>query len=125
MTYTPVPGTSWQDLDPAKLDNISDSLRNEAVYEATKKLLGDKLSDVVTGLLVGGGTQSAASGAFYASGCVPHDCGGSDAFMAVDPKGQKVYLAQRAEDGKLAAWPSIKKWPADLRDAAKQALTGG
>ena len=106
-------GRRWDDLDPAKLDNITDALRNEAVYEAAKKLLGDKLTDVATGLLVGGGTQSTASGGFYAAGCVPHDCGGADGFMAVDPKGHKVYFAQRADEGKIAAWPSVKKWPAD------------
>ena len=66
-----------------------------------------------------------ASGAFYAAGCVPHDCGGADGFMAVDPKGHKVYFAQRADEGKIAAWPSVKKWPADLRDAMKGAMSGG
>jgi hypothetical protein len=125
LTYTPAPGTSWKDLDPARLDNITDALRNEAVYQAATKLLGNKLSDVVTGLLVGGGTEKTPSGVFYASGCVPHDCGGADGFMAVDRTGQKVYFAQRDENGKLAAWPSIKKWPTDLREAVQQALMGG
>jgi len=125
LSYAPEAGTSWDDLDPAKLDSITDALRNESVYEAAKDLLGDKLTDVSTGLLVGGGTQSTASGAFYAAGCVPHDCGGADGFMAVDPKGHKVYFAQRADEGKIAAWPSVKKWPADLRDAMKGAMSGG
>jgi hypothetical protein len=125
LSYAPESGTTWDDLDPTKFDNVTDALRNEAVYEAAKKLLGEKLTDVTTGLLVGGGTQSTASGAFYAAGCVPHDCGGADGFMAVDPKGHKVYFAQRADEGKIAAWPSLKKWPADLRDAMKQAIAGG
>jgi hypothetical protein len=125
LSYAPEPGTTWDNLDPAKLDSITDALKNESVYEAAKKLLGDKLTDVTTGLLVGGGTESTASGAFYAAGCVPHDCGGADGFMAVDPKGHKLYFAQRADEGKIAAWPSVKKWPADLRDAMKQAITGG
>ncbi len=125
MEYTPVPGTGWGDLDLARLDNITDALRNEAVYAAAKKLLVAKFTDVVTGLLVGGGTQSTPSGVFYASGCVPHDCGGADGFMAVDPGAHKVYFAQQGDDGRLSAWPSVKNWPKDLRDAMKQALSGG
>ena len=51
-----------------------------------KQLLGDTITDMATGLLVGGGTEKTPSGAFYASGCVPHACGSDDGFMAVDPQ---------------------------------------
>ena len=81
--------------DPAKLYNIVDAFDNEADYEAATELLGDAITDVATGLLVGGGTDSTPSGVFYASGCVPHACGGADAFMAVDPRGHKLYFAQQ------------------------------
>ena len=86
LAFTPQPGTGWKDLDPAKLHNIVDAFDNEAVYAAGKQLLGDAITDVATGLLVGGGTESTPSGVFYASGCVPHACGGADAFMGIDPQ---------------------------------------
>jgi hypothetical protein len=122
LSFTPQPGTGWADLDPAKLDNIVDAFDNEAVYEAGKTLLGDAMTDFATGLLVGGGTESTASGVFYASGCVPHDCGGADAFMAVDPRGHKLYFAQQSEHPETSTWPSIKSWPADVREAKEAAL---
>jgi hypothetical protein len=123
LSFTPQPGTGWDDLDPAKLYNIVDAFDNEAVYEAATKLLGDAITDVATGLLVGGGTESTPSGVFYASGCVPHDCGGADAFMAVDPRGHKLYFAQRSENPEPSTWPAIKTWPADVRQA-KEAVLG-
>ena len=73
-------------------------MKNEAVYEAAQELLGDRLTDVATGLLTGGGTETTPSGIFYASGCVPHACGSADAFMAIDPKGRKLYFAQQGDD---------------------------
>lgn len=114
ITYLPEPGTSWKDLDPSKYQNIIDAFHNEAVYRAAQKLLGKDLTDVATSLLVGGGTETTKSGAFYASGCVPHDCGGNDGFMAVDPKAKKLYFAQRSGD---RAWPPLKIWPAEIRAA--------
>ena len=98
--FTPQPGTDWEDLDPAKLHNIVDAFDNEAVYAAGKQLLGDAITDVATGLLVGGGTESTPSGVFYASGCVPHACGGADAFMAVDPqRPQTLFRAAKRKSG--------------------------
>ena len=125
LTYAPEAGTSWTDLDPAKLYNIIDALRNEAVYRASMTLLGDKLTGVVTGLLVGGGTESTSSGAFYASGCVPHNCGGSNTFMAVDPKARKVYFAQQGDTPEPNAWPAADTWPEELREAMHAAVGGG
>ena len=36
LSFTPQPGTGWDDLDPAKLYNIVDAFDNEAVYEAAQ-----------------------------------------------------------------------------------------
>jgi hypothetical protein len=124
LSFTPQPGTGWADLDPAKIDNIIDTLQNEAVYAAAQALLGDKLVEVTTGLLVGGGAETVPSGAFYASGCVPHACGSADAFMAVDAKAQKLYFAQKGEQPEPSAWPALAEWPADLRDAMHNAIGG-
>lgn len=122
ITYEPQPDTDWADLDPAKLENILDALKNKAVYDASKKLLGQQLVDVVTGLLTGGATETTASGILYASGCVPHACGGSDGFMALDIKGRKVYFAQQGENPEPSAWPQLKTWPAEIRAVMQQTL---
>ena len=117
LTYTPEPGTDWKDVDPSKYDNIIDAFHNEAVYKAGQALLGNDMPDMATSLLVGGGTEKTASGAFYATGCVPHDCGGNDGFMAVDPGQHKVYFARRGDNGEPQAWPPLKDWPADIKKA--------
>ncbi|TGQ07731.1 MULTISPECIES: hypothetical protein [unclassified Mesorhizobium] len=121
LTYTPEPGTDWKDVDPSKYDNIIDAFHNEAVYKAGQALLGNDMPDMATSLLVGGGTEKTASGAFYATGCVPHDCGGNDGFMAVDPAKQKVYFARRGDNGEPQAWPPVKDWPADIKKAYEDA----
>ncbi|TGQ74652.1 hypothetical protein EN829_006185 [Mesorhizobium sp. M00.F.Ca.ET.186.01.1.1] len=117
LTYMPEPGTDWKDIDPSKYDNIIDAFHNEAVYKAAEVLLGKDMPDMATSLLVGGGTEKTASGAFYASGCVPHDCGGNDGFMAVDPIQHKLYFARRGDNGEPDARPPLNTWPADVKDA--------
>ncbi|TIT95335.1 MAG: hypothetical protein E5W59_02330 [Mesorhizobium sp.] len=117
LTYTPESGTDWKDVDPSKYDNIIDAFHNEAVYKAAQTVLGDTMPDMATSLLVGGGTENTASGAFYATGCVPHDCGGNDGFMAVDPVKHKVYFARRGDNGEPQGWPDLKTWPADIKKA--------
>ncbi|TIO06554.1 hypothetical protein [Mesorhizobium sp.] len=125
LTYTPEPGTDWKDVDPSKYDNVIDAFHNEAVYKEAEKLLGKEMSDMATSLLVGGGTEKTASGAFYASGCVPHDCGGNDGFMAVDPVKHALYFARRGDNGEPQAWPAVKTWPADIKEALDKALGSG
>ncbi|PBC05711.1 hypothetical protein [Mesorhizobium sp. WSM3860] len=121
LTYTPEPGTDWKDVDPSKYENVIDAFHNEAVYKAGQALLGKDMPDVATSLLVGGGTEKTASGAFYATGCVPHDCGGNDGFMAVDPVKHKVYFARRGDNPEPDAWPPVKDWPADIKKALDEA----
>lgn len=122
LTYMPEPGTDWKDIDPSTYDNIIDAFHNEAVYKEAEKLLGKDMPDMATSLLVGGGTEKTASGAFYASGCVPHDCGGNDGFMAVDPAKHKLYFARRGDNGEPQAWPPTATWPADIKEALDKAL---
>ncbi|TIT62133.1 MAG: hypothetical protein E5W63_09630, partial [Mesorhizobium sp.] len=122
LAYMPEPGTDWKDIDPTKYDNIIDAFHNEAVYKEAQKLLGKDMSDMATSLLVGGGTEKTASGAFYASGCVPHDCGGNDGFMAVDPAKHQLYFARRGDNGQPNAWPAVATWPADVKEALDKAL---
>jgi hypothetical protein len=120
MAYAPEPETGWADVDAASLGHILEVFRNAAVYAAAQELLGDKLTEVATGLNVGGGTEALPSGTFWARGCVAHACGTSDAFMAVDAKGQKLYFAQQG--GQPQAWPPLDRWPADVKAALRQAI---
>jgi len=122
LSFVPQPGTGWEDLDPDGYDNIIEALSNEAVYKAATRLLAGKMNEVVTGLLVGGGTEKTVTGVFYASGCVPHACGSADAFMAVDPNGRKLYFAQTGDRPEPNAWPALKTWPPAIRSAMKAAL---
>lgn len=122
LTYRPQPNTGWNDIDPSKYQNIIDAFHNEAVYNAAEKLLGDQMGSVATSLLVGGGTEKTPSGAFYASGCVPHACGGSDGFMAVDVKNKALYFAQQTDKPEPNAWPALKDWPEEMKDALKKAF---
>ena len=122
LTYTPEPGTGWKDIDPSKYDNIVDAFHNEAVYRAAQKMLGERLAEVTTGLLVGGGTENTASGIVYASGCVPHACGVSDGFMAIDVAGEKLFFARESAGGKADTWPQLDTWPAELRAAMDEAF---
>ncbi|TGT93621.1 hypothetical protein EN798_33570, partial [bacterium M00.F.Ca.ET.155.01.1.1] len=69
--------------------------------------------------------EKTASGAFYATGCVPHDCGGSDGFLAVDPVQHKVYFARRGDNGEPLTWPDVKSWPADIKKAYDDAQGSG
>jgi hypothetical protein len=122
LSYAPDPGTGWGDVDPAKFDNIIDAFHNEAVYGEAKKLLGDGLTEMATSLLVGGGTEKTKSGIAYARGCIPHACGGGDGFMAIDTKGKKLYFARQTDKAQPDAWPALKTWPGELREALKTAL---
>ena len=122
LSYTPQPNTGWGDIDASKYQNIIDAFHNEAVYKAAEKLLGDKMSDVATSLLVGGGTEKTPSGAFYATGCVPHACGGSDGFMAVDANNKALYFAQQTDKPEPNAWPPLTEWPNEMKDALKKAF---
>lgn len=122
LTYMADPGSGWDDIDASKYQNIIDSFHNEAIYKAAQDMLGGQLGDVTTSLLVGGGTEKTASGIIYASGCVPHDCGGNDGFMAIDAKAQKLYFAREGNKSKPDAWPALKAWPADLRAALDKAF---
>lgn len=122
LTYMPEPGTDWKDVDPSKYDNVVDAFHNEAVYRLAETLLGKEMPEMATSLLVGGGTEKTASGAFYASGCVPHDCGSNDGFMAVDPANNKLYFARRGDKPEPDAWPAVNTWPAEVREAMDKAL---
>ncbi|CAN7593799.1 hypothetical protein [Aminobacter sp. LjRoot7] len=123
LAYTPQPGTDWSDLDVKQFeDGIVAAFKNEVVYKAAQQLLGDGMSEFSTSLLVSGGTESLPSGAFYASGCVPHACSISDGFMAIDAKAKKLYFAQQTDKSEPKTWPALAGWPAEMKNAMTKAL---
>jgi hypothetical protein len=121
LSFTPQPNTGWDDFKPETTDSMVNAFDNAAIYEAGKALLGSDLTGVVTGLLTGGDAELQADGTVTGYGCVPHACGVSDTFMAIDPKARKLYFAQQ-DDPKLKAWPELGTWPAPLRTAMEAAI---
>ncbi|MDQ6434077.1 hypothetical protein RB623_08455 [Mesorhizobium sp. LHD-90] len=124
LQFSPQPGTTWDEIDASKFDNLVEAFGNEALYADAKKLLGDDLTGFATGLLTGGGTEQLPGGLFYASGCVPHACGLQDSFMAVDKKGRKLYFAQQADSGEPRTWPALAEWPGEVAKAMQGAIGG-
>jgi hypothetical protein len=124
LAYTPQPGTKWAELETKTPAHVVDAFANEDVYKAAKKLLGARLNDVALGLTVGSGFERTASGVLYGNGCVPHACGSADAFMAIDPLGQKLYFAQQGENPAIAIWPAEAQWPQELRQTMTEILGG-
>lgn len=121
LAFAPEPGTGWKDFDPSKLASMIDALSNAAVYRAGRKLLGDRMEEVVTGLSVSGTPETTKLGLVYGNGCTPHACGLADSFMAVDTRNKAVYFAHQGEKG-IDAWPALKRWPDAVRGLMTAAL---
>lgn len=122
LSYKPLPDTGWADLDTQAVEHMIDTFRNEAVYRAAKEMLGGELEGVVTGLIVGGAPETLPSGVIWANGCIPHACGGGDAFMAIDKEGRALYFAQQSDGDRPKTWPTAAKWPDDIRAAMQGAI---
>jgi hypothetical protein len=116
LSYTPELGTGWQDLAANPVGHPLDFFGNEAVYNSAASLLGDNLEQYAKGLRVASEPQTLQSGMIMASGCIPHNCGSGDAFIAVDTMGQTLYLAQQDGSGHKY-WPDLASWPAPALEA--------
>jgi len=124
LSYTPQPGTTWETLDIADLNYLVDAFENEDVLAAATSLLGDKLAEVVAGLSVSDGFHTLDSGIMHGYGCVPHACGASDSFIAIDKAGKKLYFAQQDGKGGQDTWPALDQWPADVRETMLKSIGG-
>ena len=111
ISYAPQPGTSWEGFDAGGISYPLDVFRNAAVYDAAVELLGDTLFDVAMGLGTSGEPEISEDGVLFGRGCVPHACGLSDTFIAIDPVGEAVYLAQMQDGGTTGFWPERDTWP--------------
>ncbi|MHB2267527.1 hypothetical protein [Aliihoeflea sp. PC F10.4] len=120
IAYVPEPDTGWDDFDPAAMSYPTDVFRNAAIYEMALATLGDNLSNVTTALLVSAGLEPLGdSGIYTANGCVPHACGASDGFMAIDTANRRLYFAQQHA---RTAWPPLDDWPENIRAAKDEAI---
>lgn len=123
LSYAPEAGTGWADIDPAHLSHPLDLFRNAAIYDAASALLGDGLAEYAVEL----GTATAPEmrdGMIVANGCVPHACGISDSFVAVDVAARAIYLARQADQGPPESWPAAEQWPQAAAQARREALGG-
>lgn len=121
ITYVPEPDTTWSDLDGAAITHPLDFFRNADVYAAAQALLGHDLEAVATGLGTASRPERSEGGIWSATGCVPHACGVSDGFIAVDPSARAAYFAQQGEEG-TDFWPSRDRWPAGVAAALPSAF---
>ena len=121
LSFTPQPDTGWDDFDPEATGYMVEAFDNAAIYDAAAALLGNDLTAVVTGLLTGGDAELQDDGTVTGYGCVPHACGVSDSFMAIDPKAKRLYFAQQG-DPQIRTWPDPAAWPASLKTAMDAAI---
>lgn len=109
LSFTPEPNTDWATLKGGELFHPLDFFNNASVYRAVADLTGDDLEEYAKGLRVASQPRKLSSGIRMASGCIPHNCGGGDSFIAVDQAGEAVYLAQQNGDG-FRFWPPKETW---------------
>lgn len=112
IAYAPEPGTDWAALDGETIGHPLDFFRNADLYAAAQAVLGDELETVALGLATASSPERGADGVWAGTGCVPHACGASDSFIAVDARARAVYFAQKQDEGPALFWPERETWPA-------------
>lgn len=122
LSFTPEPGTGWNDLDLSGGRSIVAAFTNEAVYGAAEKLLGDQIGNIATSLLITTSAQRTRSGIFYGSGNKPHASEDGRAFMAVDTKNKALYFAWSNASPEPRYWPALKDWPDDVKEQLEWAF---
>ncbi len=108
VDFAPEPGTDWATLAESPAMHPLDFFANEALYTEAKKLLGNNLALFALGL----GTASEPrleDNNYISNGCVPHNCGGQDSLIIVDPAKKTLFMAQQASPG-FKYWPEKSAW---------------
>lgn len=82
VIYTPEPGTGWKDIDSSRIDMI-EIFRNEGVYKEAENLLGEKVTEIATHMIVSDGIDKTESGVFYASGCARTIAGSTPSWQSI------------------------------------------
>ncbi len=124
ISYEPVAGSNWSNLDVRALDHPYALLGNADVYAAAKTLTGDKFGELVLLLSVAGPPEMVGDNYLVATGCQAHACGVADGFLGVDVKAKTLFAAIRYSDQPEVFWPTdFKMWPEALQksyEASKQ-----
>lgn len=119
LRFAPDPGTVWTDLAAAPELHPLDYFSNEEFFTAAVPVLGDDLAEYATGLRVSSEMQELGGGFFGAIGCVPHNCGGADSVLVVDPAAKTAWYAQfRGDD--VVQWPPAAQWPQQATEALRR-----
>ena len=120
LTFLPTPNTGWATLDPKAIDHPYTLFDNADVYKAAKDLLGNRFDDVIIGLDVAGPPDVVEGKSIITQGCQAHNCGGADAFFAVDLASHAIYAGKQLNETENQYWPEdIDKWPEPFQKAVK------
>ncbi len=101
---------------------LSVGVSSQAEAGPFHRRMGWGIGALATGLVVGGAPETLKSGVLWSEGCVPHACGRSDSFMAIDPKAEALYFAQQTDGKTPNSWPPAATWPKDVIDAMTGAI---
>ncbi|MGH6762268.1 MAG: hypothetical protein ACRECW_11850 [Phyllobacterium sp.] len=114
VSFEPAEGTGWADLEPEAMSHPYDLFANADVYAEAQALLGGGLAAFARGLSVASEPEFVAGRFIVGDGCVPHSCTLSDAFIAVDTKDHKLFVAQKADSKLDMIQPDRSQWPAEM-----------
>src|SRR5262249_15943883 len=94
LAFAPKPGTGWAAAGAPVGQPPSALFDNAAIYAALHPLLGRDYPLLLDRLVVADNIES-AGGMIAGSGCMAHACDTDNAFVAVDPAKQQLYVALR------------------------------
>jgi hypothetical protein len=118
LAFAPKPGTSWADAGALVGQHPSTLFDNAAIYAALHTLLGHDYPLLLDRLVVADNMASDGK-LITGSGCMAHACNTDDAFVAIDPAKQQIYVAVRLDGKAERLYPAAAKWPAVLRKQRK------
>jgi len=119
LAFAPKPGTGWAEAGDLVGQHPSTLFDNAAIYAALKTLLGRDYPLLLDRLLVANEMTSSEGNLITGSGCMAHACNSDNAFVALDPAKQQIYVALRQEGKAERFYPAAARWPAALSKQRK------
>ena len=110
-SFSPDPKFNWGTLKPESGARPLDVLNIPDIYAKIAKASGDDLEAFALGLSVSSGLAPAEGDLIWGRGCEPHNCGGQDSLMVLDPSQKQVFIAKVFSDRGLVTWPDRRSWP--------------
>jgi hypothetical protein len=113
LKFAPQPNSTWADLDKA-LDHPLSLFDVAPLDAAVRKLTGSSYAEFARALGVASPVE--ARGPYLiGSGCLPHACGDTEGFLAIEREAKRIFLGLKTR-GRVRAWPALAAWPKPLRD---------